>query len=138
MNNKGKFWIALILVAVFAAGVGGGILLERFLDAKKYERRERRPPPFPSIEGMAEELELSPGQQVKMREIFQKNDERLKEVRSLLQSRLAEIRSQLKKEIDSILTPEQRTKLEAMIEKHVSQRKKEKEHERRKEKGVPR
>lgn len=125
MKNKFKFWTIFFLLIIFAAGVTMGILSQKYLQAKKMERPERRRPSFPSLEMIAEELELSSEQQEQIREIFRRNEERLKEFRGHIHTRLSDIRSQLKAELETVLTPEQRVKFEAMIAKYLAQRKKE-------------
>lgn len=125
MKNKFKFWTIFFLLIIFAAGVTIGILAQKYQQAKKMERPERRRPSFPSLEMIAEELELSSEQLEQIREIFRRNEERLKEFRGHIHTRLSDIRSQLKAELETVLTPEQRVKFEAMIEKYLAGRKKE-------------
>lgn len=134
MKNHYRLWIALSLVIVFAAGVLGGILLDKYaIDKKPRKRVDRKGSVrFPSIEDMAVELNLTPEQQEKIREVFRNNEGRFKTLRKDIDARLKNMRSQLKKEINSVLTEEQRQKFEAMIQKYISQRKKE-EMERRKD-----
>jgi len=138
MKNKFKFWIILSLIIVFAAGVAAGIFSEKYLISKRPERTGRSATHFPSLEMMAQELSLSPQQKEQIREVFKNNEERLKGLRSNMREQLSTIRSQLKTEIENILTPEQRQKFEAMIEKYIGQRKRELEerekHSRHKEK----
>jgi hypothetical protein len=146
MKNHNKFWIVFSLIVVFAAGFMGGILFEKSLIDKKPERREKRRSSvrFPSLEMMAEELSLTPEQQEQIREIFKNNEERFKTLRKNIDERLKSIRAQLKTEIKDVLSDEQKLKFEAMIEKYISQRKKEsekrKKHSRnhRKDKGEKR
>ncbi len=127
MKNKYKFWIVLSFIAVFAAGGAGGVLFENnFLDKKPRRNGERRSSVrFPTLDMMAEELGLTMEQQEKLREIFKNNEERLKSYRSQIHDQYAALRSQLKEEMDQVFTEEQRTKFEAMIEKYLSERKKE-------------
>ncbi len=127
MKNHYKFWIALSLIVVFAAGVLGGMLLEKNLIYKKFEKRDKRRSSvrFPSMEDMAVELSLAPEQQEKIKEVFGNNEERFKKLRSDINTSLANMRSQLKSEIKSVLTEEQAQKFDAMIQKYVSQRKNE-------------
>jgi len=146
MKNYNKFWIVFSLIVVFAAGFIGGILFEKHLIDKKVEKRVKRRSSvrFPSLEMMAQELSLTPQQQEQIREIFKNNEERFKNLRKNIDDRLSSIRSQLKNEIKNVLNDEQVLKFEAMIEKYISQRKKEvekrKEHPRnhRKDKGEKR
>ena len=129
MKNYNKFWIVFSLIVVFAAGFIGGILFEKHLIDKKVEKRVKRRSSvrFPSLEIMAKELSLTPEQEEQIREIFKNNEERFKNLRKNIHDRLSSIRSQLKNEIKNVLTDEQVLKFEAMIEKYISQRKKEME-----------
>lgn len=129
MKNNYKFWIVFSLVIVFAAGVTGGILFERHIIDKKEDKKIRKGSRvrFPSLEMMAQELNLAPEQQEQIRKIFKNNEERFKNLRSHINERLSSIRSQLKNEIKDVLTPEQNLKFEEMIKKYISQMKKEME-----------
>jgi Spy/CpxP family protein refolding chaperone len=119
MNAKVKFWIVFSLIAVFIIGGTAGYFGERYLVHKRHEprpgERDRRGPHFPTVEILAKELSLSQAQQDQIREIFKRNEDRLKTFGEEFHKRLGEMRSQLKNEIDAVLTPEQKTKLEAMI-----------------------
>lgn len=129
MRNHYKFWIAFSLIIVFAAGVAGGILLDKYVISKQPEkaRKKRSSVHFPTLDMMAQELSLTPEQQEQIREIFRNNEERFKTLRKQIDERFKAIRAQLKEEIKSVLNDEQKIKFEAMIEKYVSQRKKEME-----------
>lgn len=138
MKNHYKFWIVFSLIIVFAAGVIGGILFEQNILDKKTKKitRKRAPVRFPSIEMMAEELNLTEDQQKQIREVFNNNEERFKIMRSQIYERFSSIRSQLKSEIKNVLTEEQNIKFEAMIEKYLSQRKKEQEERKKHSKKI--
>jgi len=129
MKNYNKFWIVFSLIVVFAAGFTGGILFEKHLIDKKVEKRVKRRSSvrFPSLEMMAQELSLTPDQEEKIREIFKNNEERFNNLRKNIDERLSSIRTQLKDEIKNVLTDEQTLKFEAMIQKYISQRKKDAE-----------
>jgi Spy/CpxP family protein refolding chaperone len=133
MKNYNKFWIVLSLIVVFAAGFTGGILFEKHLINKKVERRVKRRGSvrFPSLEMMAEELNLTPEQEEQIREIFKNNEERFKSLRKNIDEHLSSIRAQLKTEIKNVLNDKQNLKFEAMIKKYISQRKKEMEKRKR-------
>lgn len=139
MKNNYKFWIIFSLIVVFAAGAVGGIFLHKnFIQTEtKKMRKEKRSVHFPTLEIMAKELSLTPEQEEKIRGIFKDNEEKLKNLRNLIHERLTNVRSQLKSEIKNVLTAEQKVKFEAMIERYLQQRKKErgKRNEQRKEKG---
>jgi len=127
MKNHNKFWIVFSLIVVFAAGFTGGILFEKHIIDKKVEKRVKRRSSvrFPSLEIMAKELSLTPEQEETIREIFKNNEERFKNLRKNIDEHLSSIRTQLKNEIKNVLTDEQVVKFEAMIQKYISQRKKE-------------
>jgi hypothetical protein len=129
MKNHSKLWIAFSLVVVFAAGLVSGIFLEKHLNRKRIEKRmERRSSiRFPSLKIMAEELGLTSEQQEQIRDIFKKSEERMKELSSSQRKQYSQMRDQLKDEIKSVLSEEQNQKFEAMIQKYISERKKEME-----------
>jgi len=113
-------WIVLTLLVVFALGAAAGVFGERYL-------MHRTPPPppqrphFPSLDEFARDLGLTAEQKAKIGEIFKKNEERMKQLRIELHGRLGDIRSLLKNEIDGVLTPAQKQKLESLIQKHIEQ-----------------
>jgi len=115
--NKSRLFFVLALVFVFIAGVAAGVFAERLWFAKKPGGRPSGRPPVPSHERWAKELGLSDEQQAKIQDIFKTNDGRMKELRSDYYKHLGEIRDQLRKEIDAVLTPEQRKKQEEMIQR---------------------
>ncbi|MFB0566309.1 MAG: Spy/CpxP family protein refolding chaperone [Candidatus Aminicenantaceae bacterium] len=127
MKNHYKFWIIISLVIVFAAGVAGGIILERnFIDKKpKRISKRRNHVRFPTLDTMSQELSLTAEQQEQIREIFTNNEEKFKNLRSQMRKQLSYMRSLLKSDIKEVLTDDQNSKFEAMIEKYLSQRRKE-------------
>ncbi|HOI44565.1 MAG TPA: hypothetical protein PLX50_03005 [Candidatus Aminicenantes bacterium] len=125
MNAKTKALIVFSLIAVFAIGVMAGFFGDRFFVHKKSAPRDKRPPRFPTVEMMAKELELTPEQQALLRDVFSRNEEKLKSLRTEIHQRLADIRRQLKADVENILTPEQKRKFEAMLERHIQQRREE-------------
>lgn len=132
MKNNYKIWIILSLIAVFIAGVLCGVLIDKnLLDKRRHDTHRRSSTRFPTLEMMAEELSLSAEQQAQVREIFHNNEERFKGLRKDMDTRLREIRAQLLTEIKSVLSEEQKTKFDAMIERYRAQRKKEYEERRR-------
>jgi Spy/CpxP family protein refolding chaperone len=74
---------------------------------------------------MAEEISLSDAQQDQIQDIFRKNDEKLNILRGKMHKQFLSIRSGLIDEINKILDDVQKLKFEAMIERYISQRKKE-------------
>ena len=125
MKYNYKFWIILSLVIVFLTGLMGGILFERHIIDKKPTKRTRRASPirFPSLEMMAQELNLTSDQQEQIREIFKNNEGKIKKLRKDINQHFLSMRTQLRSEIIDVLSEEQKLKFEAMIKKYISQRK---------------
>jgi Spy/CpxP family protein refolding chaperone len=117
MIKKYKLWVVLTLVLVFGLGAAAGIFGERYLMHRREHRPSQPRTPYVLLDRVAKALSLTADQQDKLREIFKRNDERLKLLDTEIHGRLREIWTQLKSEVDAILTPEQRTKLEDMIQK---------------------
>ncbi len=125
MKNNYKLWIILSFIVVFIVGGVAGVLLDEYIfpTKSKRSRRDRRPVEFPTLDIMAKELDLSAEQQEQIRQIFADNEESLKKLKSHIHERISKIRSDLKTEINNVLTEEQRTKFEAMIERYLQKRK---------------
>jgi Spy/CpxP family protein refolding chaperone len=127
MKTKYKILVALTLLVVFGLGVAAGILGERYVVHKKYRRPSSDRTHVPSLDAWAKELGLTPDQQEKIREIFKKNEERMKAYRTEGLGKLAEVRKMLKDELDAVFTPEQKKKMEEMIRRHEERRKNERD-----------
>ena len=125
MKTKYKILVALTLLVVFGLGVAAGILGERYVVHKRYRRASSDRTHVPSLDAWAKELGLSEDQQVKIREIFKRNEERMKLYRTEGLAKLSEVRKKLKEELDAVFTPEQRKKMEEMIRQHAERRKRE-------------
>ena len=125
MKTKHKILAALLILVVFGLGVAAGVLGERYSVRKRYRRPTAERTHVPSLDAWAKELQLTPDQQAKIREIFKKNEERMKAYRTEGLAKLGEIRKMLKGELDAVLTPEQKKKMEEMIHRHEERWKKE-------------
>jgi uncharacterized protein YneF (UPF0154 family) len=134
MSKGARLWIALSIIAVFIAGLAGGVLLDKTVLQRKHVSRSKKRPAvhFPTLEIMAEEMGLSQEQQDKIREIFRDNEEKLKLYRKEIQERFGEMRKGLLESIKGILDEEQVNKFDAMIDSYREARKKEYEQKRRK------
>jgi Spy/CpxP family protein refolding chaperone len=122
--NKPRLFFVLALVFVFAAGVVAGVFAERLWFAKKPAFRGPSRGGVPTHDRWSQELGLTDEQKAKIQEIFKKNEERMKDLRaeynkfrSEFDKRVGVVREELRKEIDAVLTPEQRKKQEAMIQR---------------------
>lgn len=125
MKTKYKILVALTLLVVFGLGVAAGILGERYVVHKKYRRPPSDRTHVPSLDAWAKELGLTEDQRVRIREIFKRNEERMKAYRTEGLAKLSEVRKKLKEELDAVFTPEQRKKMEEMIRQHEERRRKE-------------
>jgi uncharacterized membrane protein YgaE (UPF0421/DUF939 family) len=127
MKNHYKLWILLSFIIVFILGGVAGIFLNQSLFPEKEKKiiKEKHRACFPTLEIMAKELKLTPEQEESIRGIFRNNEEKLKSLKSLMHERISTIRSQLKEGIRNVLSEEQKTKFEAMIDRYLKQRKKE-------------
>jgi Spy/CpxP family protein refolding chaperone len=123
--SKSRLCFIFSLILVFAAGVVAGVFAERRWFAKETGGRPSGRGPVPSHDRWAKELGLTAEQKSKIQDIFKKNDERMKELRTDYFKHLSEIRDQLRKEIDEVLTPEQRKKQAEMIQRARDQHRKE-------------
>jgi Spy/CpxP family protein refolding chaperone len=125
MKTKHKILIALSLLVVFGLGAAAGVLGEKYFVHKKIRRPAAERTHVPSLEAWAKELQLTPDQQTKIREIFKKNEERMKAYRTEGLAKMGEIRKMLKAELDAVFTPEQKKKMEEMIRLHEERRRNE-------------
>jgi Spy/CpxP family protein refolding chaperone len=119
MKGRPTLWLVAAVVLVFLAGAVIGVFLDRSVLSHRGGEARRPPSHFPSLEIMARELNLSADQQARIKEIFERNEERFRELRGDIRKHLDDIRNQLKDEIDKVLTPEQVKKLQKMIERHM-------------------
>jgi len=138
MKNHYKFWIILSFLLVFTAGVFSGILLDKYAlnkDTKDFrdrsDDRKRRPGPFPMVDDLSRILDLSTEQKENLQDIFDTNEERLKEMGKEYHERFSSLRTQFLDEIKSILDEDQIKKFDAMIEEHIAKMKKEYESRRK-------
>lgn len=127
MNKNYKYWIIFSLIVVFFVGMIAGVFLDNNVLDKQQKARNKRnnTARFPTLCSMAEEISLSDAQQEQIQDIFRKNDEKLNILRGKIHKQFLSIRSGLIDEINKILDDVQKLKFEAMIERYLSQRKKE-------------
>jgi len=137
MKTKHKILIALSLLIVFGLGAAAGVLGERYFMHKTIRRPSGDRPHPPSLETWAKELGLTEDQQARIREIFKKNEERMKAYRTESHEKLSEIRRLLKAEIDSVLTPEQKKKNEEIIRRFEERRRNDPERNPQRDRGEP-
>ncbi len=125
MKTKYKILVALTLLVVFGLGVAAGYLGERYVVHKKDKRIAASRQHAPSPEDWFNELGLTQEQRDQIRQIFERNEERMKAYRNESRSRLGELRKMLRDEINAVLTPEQKKKNDEMIRRFEERRRQE-------------
>ncbi|MFO7865487.1 MAG: hypothetical protein R6V02_01560 [Candidatus Aminicenantes bacterium] len=123
MKNSYKLWIIFSFILIFIAGALSGVLLERnLLDTNKQKEPPRRSPSpshFPTLEEMAETLQLSGEQQEAIREVFSQSEARFKEWRKEIHKRFRSLRSRLLEDIKQVLNEDQKKQFDQMIEQMI-------------------
>jgi len=110
--KKTSWGVLLSLVLAFAAGAAAGIFADRFLLSPRGHRHDG-----PSPGQWEKDLGLTEGQKARIHAIFEKNDGRVDGLRADFYKHVEEIRSEIRKEIDAVLTPEQKAKQDALMDK---------------------
>ena len=126
-----------VLLVVALAGIVGGVALERaVLRPQRWAQRaampraERRPPRRPSAM-LPAELKLTEAQAVRIDTLIERQMLGFREIRKSTQPAIDSLMAQTKRSIDSILTPDQRAKLDS------SRARREAEYRRRYPDGAP-
>jgi uncharacterized protein YneF (UPF0154 family) len=118
-------WIALI-VTVFLTGLVFGFVGGQFWQHYQFAKRFReRPKTDKFLEDLTRELSLTPEQAKKVSAILESRKEEFEKVIPDFREKIREIREKTDKEIEAILTPEQKIKFSRFREKQFK-------HERRK------
>jgi hypothetical protein len=116
--------VVVLLLAVIVGGFAGVAVDRHFLLGKTFrpgwERFEgRRPPRDREFRNrFAKAVGLSPAQQVRIDSIMDRRARELRVVRSKVQPQLDSIIMRTRRQLDSVLTPEQRKKAEEIRRKH--------------------
>ncbi len=121
----GTPWFAglVILLAAISGGIAGvavdRLVLLPHLFRGPGERHEHRGPPGDDFRRrFGREIGLTPEQQARVDSIMDREMRGVHEVRAAVQPRLDSIVARTRKELDAVLTPEQREKAEAMRKRH--------------------
>lgn len=120
--KQSRLWIALSLTLVFAAGAAAGVFAQRYWFTRRPPQRSQNRGPSPA--DWEKSLGLSEEQKTMIHEIFKNSDVRITELRTDFYKRVGEIRSQIRKDINAVLTPEQKAKQDEMEKKYREARKK--------------
>jgi len=115
----------LTLLIVFAFGAAAGAVLDRVALRRHHSRLIERvfSPPSESerrkhAEKMAKELDLTPAQAAAVDTIFAARTRQLDAGRVRFEAELRALMAATRHQIDSLLTPDQRAKLEALRRRH--------------------
>jgi hypothetical protein len=124
MNDKHlRTWFVVFVVAVFMAGIGGGMILDRYVAPLPRlipmgggGRRYAQPPPAPNpraeMERLGRYLELTPEQRAQLDKILADRRTRNEDIRAEMQARFDKEQRDFRETIAKILTPDQRTRFE--------------------------
>jgi hypothetical protein len=123
-SARGPFLAALLLLLAALAGVMVGVALDRRVllphafggPGGHHERLGRPPAAF--LDRIARELELSPDQRVRVDSILERSHREICAVKGEVQPRLDSLFTRMRREMDLVLTPEQRNKAEKFRKKH--------------------
>ena len=115
-----RFKVWLLLALVFAAGFAGGIVTAR-VSIRHFVRQAIAHPELvrDRIErNLDRRLRLDARQQEQVHEMLVRSHDRLKSLRAEFQPRLRALLEDLHHEVDGVLTPEQRARLDAFLEEN--------------------
>lgn len=124
MNGKSRAWALALLVAVFLVGGAAGAAVDRMLvgdrevSSGQRERsggdRDRR---RSYLDWLAAELELSDGQKTEVQGILERHREQVEEHWRDMRPRYEQLQQQARDEIRAVLTEEQVTAYDALLER---------------------
>ncbi len=118
-------WFVVFVIAVFLAGMGGGVILDRYVGRRLPAGRLR--PPGVAVFGpgvaapamvrhdLVNDLQLSADQQAKLDQVFANRHKRIQEIQNQNRARFEAEQQELRSEIAKILTPEQQKKFEQWL-----------------------
>jgi hypothetical protein len=121
---RGPLLAALLLLLAALAGVMVGVALDRrvllphaFGRPDRHQGRFGRPPAA-FLDRIARELELSPDQRLRVDSILDRSHREICAVKGVVQPRLDSLFTRMRREMDLVLTPEQRNKAEKFRKRH--------------------
>lgn len=123
-SARGPLLAALLLLLAALVGVMVGVALDRrvllphaFGGPGDLHGRFGRPPAA-FLDRIARELELSPDQRVRVDSILDRSSREICSVKGEVQPRLDSLFNRMRRQLDSVLTPDQRVKAEKFRRKH--------------------
>ncbi len=128
MNDRNlRAWFVVFTIAVFLGGMGSGVILDRFVGRPGVPRLPRAGVPAfagmrgpapafaPVVPRLAGALDLTAEQKTKLEAIFAAWGQRIQQFRGDVQTRYEDLQKGLRKEIEDMLTPDQRKKFEEWL-----------------------
>jgi Spy/CpxP family protein refolding chaperone len=123
-------WLALALAVV--AGAGLGVALDRLVlgprasastsrnegSEERHQRHEKR-----LLERLRSELDLEPDQEARLKDLLENNHDRARAFWDNVHQDYARLRQDFRSQIRALLTPEQQTRFDRMLERQDSRRK---------------
>ena len=122
--RRGGFGASVALLVVFAAGVAGGVALERlWLGPEDVAEDARKEHDYrPVIERFSEELELTPRQQARIDTVIGDLRERMREMWAEARPRYRAMVDSAKSRIEGVLDEEQVEKYRRLLEREAERR----------------
>jgi Spy/CpxP family protein refolding chaperone len=126
-RGRGPMTAGLVLLLTALAGGLAGVAVDRLVllphmfGGRDFGPRGRHGPPPPNHEfrdRFAHDLGLTDDQQVRIDSIMDRQMREVRAIRSQVQPRVDSIISGARRELDAVLTPEQRQKAEALRKQH--------------------
>jgi Spy/CpxP family protein refolding chaperone len=123
---RGRMRALLVLLLVAMAGGLAGVAVDRIFLLPRWEHGPRGPG-GPGLGGprdrefrdrFARELGLTPDQRTRIDAIMDREGQQMRAVRAQIRPGLDSIITRTRRQLDSVLTPEQRTKAEAIRKRH--------------------
>ena len=122
-ERRVALWFALFAVIVFAAGLASGLLLDRVAGRSRllpaWAGMRGGPNPARLADRLTRELALTPEQSARLRDIFDRRRDRVRQMhrdlRAEARHRFEQEQASLRQEIQGVLTPDQQAKFDALV-----------------------
>jgi hypothetical protein len=119
MNGASRIWLPAFIIVVFASGIVTGLLFSEYLQlgsvAREGASRRRLPLPIQLTEMLADELQMTREQRLRLDAIVNVRRRNFESVREEMRKRVESDASSLTTEIREILMPEQLEKFEDVV-----------------------
>ena len=125
--SRVRVWLGVFIVVVFLAGVGTGMLVDRYapigalprtrpmFSGRMFAPAER--PPDVLMRRLADHLQLTPEQRTKIQAIFASRSTELHHLQADLRARFEDEQRTLHQQIEQVLTPEQQKRFRELVDR---------------------